>query len=226
MRESCFRLVPIALLISFCFPNTVVAFFFKEETESHTQTQTESPAIKPYAKVSLRKEPKKMLSEKDVRAMLRKHNFYNRWWNPDGLFDNDFVDNGNGTVTDRATGLMWHKDGSPKPLTLKRVSYYIYSLNDKRFMGYSDWRIPTVEELASLIRGTAKKGVYINPLFTPKQKPYWSSDSGFVEDRYLKDVWIVSFVEGRIILQMMDNDPRMILGYPLTYYVMAVRSTR
>ena len=167
-----------------------------------------------------------MLTEEAIKAMLKNHNFYERRWNPDGLFKNDFVDNGDGTVTDRATGLMWQKEGSLKPLTLKRAASYIGSLNDKKFMGYSDWRIPTVEELASLLKGNARRGPYINPLFTTKRKPYWSSDSGYIEDRDLKDVWIVSFAEARIIRQLLDNDPREIFGYPETYYVRAVRSTR
>ncbi len=81
MRKFCFCLVSVFLLFSFCFPNTVTAMFFKEETE----TQTESPTTKPYAKLSLRKEPKKMLSEHTVRAMLKKHDFYDRKWNPNGL---------------------------------------------------------------------------------------------------------------------------------------------
>jgi hypothetical protein len=224
MRKFCFCLVFAFLLFNFYFPNTVAAFVFGEETE--TQTQTESPTIKPYAKLSLRKKPKKNLGEKAVRAMLKRHNFYDRWLNPDGLFENDFVDNGDGTVTDRATGLMWQKDGSPKPLTLKRATYYISSLNDKRFMGYSDWRMPTVEELASLIKGNARRGPYIDPLFTTKRKPCWSSDSGFVEDREMKDVWIVSFIEGKVVLQVLSDHTHMIFDYPETYYVRGVRSAR
>jgi hypothetical protein len=178
-----------------------------------TETQTESPTTKPYAKISLRKEPKKMLSENTVRSMLRKHGFYEREWNPNGLFDNDFVDNGDGTVTDRATDLMWQKDGSPKPLTLKRATYYISSLNNKRFMGYSDWRMPTVEELASLIRGNVRRGLHINPLFTTKQSRCWSSDRGYVEDRELKDVWVVNFIGGITVLQMLSDHTHMIFDY-------------
>ena len=222
MRKLCVCLVSVFLLCSFYFPNTVAAFFPMEETE----TQTESPTTKPYAKLSLRKEPKKMLSKNTVRAMLKKHDFYDREWNPNGLFDNDFVDNGDGTVTDRATGLMWQKDGSPKPLTLKRAAYYIYSLNDKRFMGYSDWRMPTVEELASLIRFNVGRGLHTNPLFTTKQSQCWSSDSGLVEDRYLKDVWVVSFIEGKIVLQILADYTHRIFEYPETYYVRGVRSAR
>jgi hypothetical protein len=196
--------------------------FFMEEPE----TQTESPPTKPYAKLSLRKEPKKMLSENTVRAMLKKHGFYEREWNPNGLFDNDFVDNGDGTVTDRATGLMWQKDGSSKPLTFKRAKYYISSLNDKRFMGYSDWRMPTVEELASLIRGNVRRGLHINPLFSKKQSRCWSSDSGFVEDKGLKDVWVVNFFGGLTVLQMLSDHTYMLFDYMDTYHVRSVRSTR
>jgi hypothetical protein len=222
MRKLCFCLVSVFLLFSFYLPNTVTAFVFKEETE----TQSESPTTKPYAKLSLRKEPKKKLSKNTVRAMLKKHDFYDRKWNPNGLFDNDFVDNGDGTVTDRATGLMWQMDGSPKPLTLKRATYYIGRLNDKRFMGYSDWRMPTVEELASLIRSNVRGGLHINPLFTTKQSRCWSSDSGFVEDMGMKDVWAVRFIKGRIVLEMLVDDTRDIFSYPITYYVRGVRSAK
>ena len=222
MRKFYLCLVSVFLLSSFYFPNTVAAIFSFEETE----TQSESPTTKPNAKLSLRKEPKKMLSKNTVRAMLKKHDFYDRYWNPNGLFDNDFVDNGDGTVTDTATGLMWQKDGSPKPLTLKRAAYYIKSLNDKRFMGYSDWRMPTVEELASLIRGNVRRGLHINPLFATKQSRCWSSDSGFVMDRDMKDVWVVSFIEGKIVLQMLVDQTNRIFDYPETYYVRSVRPSK
>jgi len=177
-------------------------------------------------RISLRAEPKKMLSKDAVRTMLKKNDFSDSEWNPNGSFDNDFVDNGDGTVTDRATGLMWQKDGSPKPLTLKRATSYIRSLSNKRFMGYSDWRIPTVEELASLIGENAKRGLYIDPLFATKQKSCWSSDSGFVEDKYMKDVWIVSFVEGKTILRMLGDNAILLGEYTDTYYVRGVRSAR
>ncbi len=67
----------------------------------------------------LRSKPQ-VLSEDDVRDMIRKHNFYSRvsfimgkkWQNKSGSFRNDFTDNINGTVTDSVTGLMWQKSGS------------------------------------------------------------------------------------------------------------------
>jgi hypothetical protein len=65
------------------------------------------------AKVSLRTEPKK-LSEKDIRKMLARYDFYDDNLNWRGSFANDLVDNGDGTITDKATGLMWQKSGSSK----------------------------------------------------------------------------------------------------------------
>jgi hypothetical protein len=103
-----------------------------------TGTQTESPTIKPYAKLSLRKEPKRMLGEDAVRTMLKKHDFFDSEWNPNGSFNNDFVDNGDGTVTDKATGLMWERIGSLGPLSHEDATRYIVSLKHKRFLGYSD----------------------------------------------------------------------------------------
>jgi len=66
--------------------------------------------------VSLRNQATQIL-DKDVKAMLAKYNFFDRTKHPGGAFVNDFVDNGNGTVTDRATGLMWQKDGSSDGMT-------------------------------------------------------------------------------------------------------------
>jgi hypothetical protein len=222
MRKFSSCLVSVFLLSSFYLPNTVAAFLSGQEPE----TQTKSPTTRPYAKLSLRKKPKKNLTGNAVWAMLKKHGFYERKLNPNGRFDNDFVDDDDGTVTDRATGLMWQKDGSPKPLTLKRAAYYIYSLNNKRFMGYSDWRMPTVEELASLIKGNVGRGLYIDPLFTKKHCRCWSSDSGFVEDKELRDVWIVDFVRGRVNRQILTGDTNMLFTYSDTYFVRGVRTAR
>lgn len=69
-----------------------------------------------------------------------------------------YVENGDGTITDERTGLMWEKlsdDDSlhdkdhvyqrPDALTVK-----IALLNQMAFAGYTDWRLPNVSELQSL----------------------------------------------------------------------------
>ncbi|MBF0277045.1 MAG: DUF1566 domain-containing protein [SAR324 cluster bacterium] len=65
--------------------------------------------------------------------------------------DGRYVDHGNGTVTDTKTGVMWTKKDSYADLG-RCVNYndaknYVSQLNTG---GYTDWRIPTVEELKSI----------------------------------------------------------------------------
>jgi hypothetical protein len=58
-----------------------------------------------------------------------------------------YLDNGDGTITDLNTGLMWQKDPGGKKTYQEAV--------DKTFSfslaGYTDWRLPTIKELYSLI---------------------------------------------------------------------------
>lgn len=65
-----------------------------------------------------------------------------------------FVDNGDETVSDRKTGLMWKKTDTMSDLK-KWVNYqdsvdYVRELKEKRFAGYDDWRLPTKDEMYSL----------------------------------------------------------------------------
>ena len=58
-----------------------------------------------------------------------------------------YVDNGDGTVTDLNTGLMWQKDPGDKE-TYADAGAGAGSLD---LGGYDDWRLPTIKELYSLI---------------------------------------------------------------------------
>ena len=58
-----------------------------------------------------------------------------------------YVDNGDGTVTDLNTGLMWIQDPGEK----MTYSDAIASAEDFSFAGYDDWRVPTIKELYSLV---------------------------------------------------------------------------
>ncbi len=98
-------------------------------------------------------------------------------WRPVSYSSNDYHDNGDGTITDNATGLMWQQSGSDEYIQLKDVPSYINNLNRKQFAGYSDWRLPTIPELMSLLEPRKKNGdLYIDPLFGKKQWWCWSSD--------------------------------------------------
>jgi len=137
---------------------------------------------------------KSYYSEDEIIAIIKKNNFYDKYKNPSGNFENDFVDNGDGTVSDRNTGLMWQKSGSNNYMSFKDAKDYIKSLNQEKFAGYNDWRLPTIEELASLLESSQlNKGLYIDPLFDSQQSWCWSSTT-----RSSGSWWRVYFYNGDV----------------------------
>ena len=68
---------------------------------------------------------------------------------------NDFVDNSDGTISDNATGLMWSQDDSgadaPGGLNWEEALAYAEAQNTANYLGYSDWRLPSVKELQSIV---------------------------------------------------------------------------
>ena len=61
---------------------------------------------------------------------------------------NDFVDNGDSTITDDATGLMWAQSDDGVELDWPDALAYA---EDSELAGYDDWRLPTVKELQSIV---------------------------------------------------------------------------
>jgi len=110
--------------------------------------------------------------------MLKERGFFDKQWNPEGRFANDWVDNGDGSLSDRATGLMWQQGGSDKRMNYDEIPAYIERVNKEGLGGHHDWRLPTLEEGASLLEHEERnKDLYIDPLFDPKQRWIWTSDS-------------------------------------------------
>ena len=58
-----------------------------------------------------------------------------------------YADNGDGTVTDNNTGLMWQQDPGDKVTYAQAVAV----ADTFNLAGYDDWRLPTIKELYSLI---------------------------------------------------------------------------
>jgi len=127
------------------------------------------------AETKLRNSPQK-LNKEDIKTLVKKCNFFDKELNEKGDFPNDFVDNGDGTVTDRATGLMWEQKGSKREKSGYYAKKHVKSLNKKKFAGHDNWRIPTVEELYSLLESNTNKQLYINPVFATKAYHCWSTD--------------------------------------------------
>ena len=64
---------------------------------------------------------------------------------------NDFVDNGDGTVTDNATGLMWAQDDNGEGLNWEEALAWVEERNAEQYLGHDDWRLPNVKELQSIL---------------------------------------------------------------------------
>jgi hypothetical protein len=93
-----------------------------------------------------------------------------------------YTDNGDGTVTDMVTGLVWQQ--ATQQSNCQGVS----------FAGYSDWRVPSMIELFSIVDPSS-----INPSIDTTYFPntpaayFWSSE---VYPSALNDYWVVSFYDG------------------------------
>ena len=152
-----------------------------------------------------------------------------------------FTDNGNGTVTDKLTGLMWQKNANcmkshypgfdndatlgDGAVTWVHALGFVAGINNGTYplcgAGYSDWRLPNVKELQSLIDygfygpalpdtlGTGKwtEG---NPFQGVKTANYWSSSTLASLTTY---AWLVPFSDGYVGVNN-KND---------SYYVWPVR---
>ncbi len=83
---------------------------------------------------------------------------------------NDFADNGDGTVTDRATGLMWARADSGEGMDWREALAWAQRMNAEKYLGHDDWRVPGVKELQSIIdysRSPDTTGsAAIDPVFT------------------------------------------------------------
>ena len=150
-------------------------------------------------RVVLRHQPEKVLTASELLEAIKVYGFFDSQLNPDGLFRNDFRDNQNGTVTDLATGLMWQKYGSVTHLKFRAAEKYIRGLNGKRYAGYSDWRMPTMEELASLLQKDKYGGVYLDSVFYNRQIRCWSSDRAETMHGppYATTVWVIDYHHGK-----------------------------
>jgi hypothetical protein len=114
-------------------------------------------------------------------------------------------------MTDNLTGLMWAKNGNRTGGTMDWYSALDYC-NNLNLAGYSDWRLPNVNELESLVNANeANSATWLNAQgFTNVQpESYCSSTTG---DFFQAKAWVVSMGGGSV-----DQ------GGSFSYYVWPVR---
>ncbi len=96
------------------------------------------------------------------------------------------------TIVDYATHLVWQQSGSPYPLNWEGANHYIDNLNQEGFAGSTHWRMPTVDELLSILQPSAPgEDFCATSLFSPIQKWIWSTDR-----RSLRAAWYVNMEMG------------------------------
>ncbi len=98
-----------------------------------------------------------------------------------------FTDNGDGTVTDNLTGLMWLKDGGCMGRNSWNNALNVvsdFNINSVKYncvgytANYTDWRLPNVRELESLLNyGEVNPAIWLNTegFSNIKGYYYWSS---------------------------------------------------
>ena len=120
------------------------------------------------------------LSSEHVTEMIRRLGFFDSSLNKSGRgVAHTYVTfvRGNETlVLDLATDLIWQQSGSSNYMNYANAEKHIRDLNDKRFAGYNDWRLPTLEEAMSLMEPKVHDGLYIAPVFEKTQRWIWTAD--------------------------------------------------
>lgn len=98
--------------------------------------------------------------------------YYEAGWEGDR-----FTDNGDGTITDNATSLMWPKDATDVGLNMidRAWADQIAHIEGLTFAGHSDWRMPNLVELQSIIDWTAAAPDLDSTFLNAQEKFPWVS---------------------------------------------------
>ena len=139
------------------------------------------------------------------------------------LWGAPFTDNGNGTVTDSATRLVWQKCSAGQGTTLGDCgtgSISWYTLSDALMFceglilgGRSDWRLPNINELMSIIDFTRDNPSIDSSIFpnTIATMTWWSSTT---QAHNTSRMWIIQFNNGNLTFSSKEgqNKVRCVTG--------------
>ncbi|MBT3533014.1 MAG: DUF1566 domain-containing protein [Rhodospirillaceae bacterium] len=159
----------------------------------------------------LRSTPKTIRFD-EILASIRRNQFSLIGEGIEGSFRHGYVLTGDGVIFDKATNLMWQSAGSDNAMTFGEAKDYVSALHSQKFGGYDGWRLPTIEELLSLLEPRQKNGaLYIDAKFSDRQRWIISSDNDG-EGRG----WGLVFYEGKLYIPTRS--------FP--YFVRAVRTQK
>ena len=135
----------------------------------------------------------RIVAEDEVAGIVKQNGFFEKD-NPDGTFQNHLVRADNREIVkDASTGLLWQRQGSEIG-SLRQLQTWMAGINQEGLAGFNDWRLPTIEEALSLLRGEkGKHGSYIHPCFDFKQGYVYTADR-----RKPGGYWFVDFRQARL----------------------------
>lgn len=103
-------------------------------------------------------------------------------------------------VRDAHTGLLWQAKGAGFTLDWMQAGEYVAYLNDQRWRGRDDWRLPTMEELLTILRPpTVGRDFCLPPAFSGDIHWLWSSDWCTK-----KQAWLIDIIE--CFAERLDKD--------------------
>jgi len=105
---------------------------------------------------------------------------------------------GDTVVVDHVPGLMWAQFCDYREWRIWDTYSIAFRTNYKTYAGFCDWRLPTLEEAASLLEDNAlQDGLRISSIFEMRQRKIWTRDSYVKRNTDLLgdeiQVWYVDF---------------------------------
>jgi serine/threonine protein kinase len=98
-------------------------------------------------------------------------------WRPKHYSVNRFTHPEDSCIADQSSGLAWQQSGSAYPRTWRQAHAYIDRLNEQQFAGHTNWRLPTIDELITLLKPQPHgQDLCIAPVFDATQRWIWSTD--------------------------------------------------
>ena len=104
------------------------------------------------------------------------------------------------TAIDKKTGLVWTREANiaDREMTWDGAFKLIEKLNEQKYAGYSDWRLPTKDELGSLLGSSTNKNGGVNYLILFNKSGfrnvqaygYWSSTTDAGDTAFAWDVFM------------------------------------
>jgi len=169
----------------------------QNEKKSFKIAEADHAAIKIEPVAAVLRREYKSLNEQEISEMLGAKNLFDAERNPTGNFRHQYeIRNVAGLrlIFDRATKLVWMRQQNLVKMNLKKAEDWIGSLNTVEYGGISTWRLPTVEEAASLLeKNPHDEKIFLDAIFGKDIKSIWTGDS-FTESKS----WIIDFRNGLI----------------------------